>query len=336
MNPTETFCLSARRRENCRNSESSAPLPKGFVTDAWNASVGYSRDSACSHRFVTHAGTKSTLFRSRMTCLCRFMASFLRWCSRCRHRVPSGSRASSTCTMTSEESTTLYSSPQMRLLWPFSKSDPRAASSAPSVFTTRSRSAKTPASMPSAYASPDAAARAASADRSSVASFGRFCLRPALNVSLNGAFPSKLTRRVRPFSGSANKLKGSFFCLMSTVYPSLLLFAMSSRNSSSAFWPMTRVFPNQRRSGTMRVLGSSLLCKSCFSTLPFLSRVGFCLYIIRRRTVAAERTLCEPLPRPTVDMEWPLGFLLTVPLAPAPPPGDFAPLASYPSHVSAC
>ena len=57
----------------------------------------------------------------------------------------------------------------------------------------------------------------------------------------------------------------------------------------------------------MRVLGSSLLCKSCFSTLP-LSRVGFCLYIIRRRTVAAERTLCEPLPRPTVDMEWPLGF----------------------------
>jgi hypothetical protein len=29
-------------------------------------------------------------------------------------------------------------------------------------------------------------------------------------------------------------------------------------------------------------------------------------------------------------MEWPLGFLLMVPLAPAPPPGDFAPLAFLP------
>jgi hypothetical protein len=31
--------------------------PKGLVMDAWKASVGYSRDSACSQRFVTHAGT---------------------------------------------------------------------------------------------------------------------------------------------------------------------------------------------------------------------------------------------------------------------------------------
>ena len=43
MNPTETFCLSLRSRLNCRSSESNAPLPKGFVTDAWNARVGYSR-----------------------------------------------------------------------------------------------------------------------------------------------------------------------------------------------------------------------------------------------------------------------------------------------------
>ena len=33
------------------------PLPKELVTLAWNASVGYSRDSACSQRFVTQAGT---------------------------------------------------------------------------------------------------------------------------------------------------------------------------------------------------------------------------------------------------------------------------------------
>jgi len=37
-----------------------AALPKGLVTEAWKASVGYSRDSVCSHRFVTHAGTRST------------------------------------------------------------------------------------------------------------------------------------------------------------------------------------------------------------------------------------------------------------------------------------
>ena len=97
---------------------------------------------------------------------------------------------------------------------------------------------------------------------------------------------------------------------------------MSSRNSSSCFWPMTRVLPNQRRSGTMRVEGSSLLCRSCLMSFPFLSRTGFCLYIMSRRTVAADRMLCEPLPLPSVDMECP-GFLVP----PEAPPGDFAPPA---------
>lgn len=41
------------------------------------------------------------------------------------------------------------------------------------------------------------------------------------------------------------------------------LVDISSRNCSSCFWPITRVLPNQRRSGWMRVLGSSLDCRSC-------------------------------------------------------------------------
>jgi hypothetical protein len=57
MNPTLTACLSERRRASWRSSDSSAPLPKGLVMLAWNASVGYSRDSVCSQRLVTHAGT---------------------------------------------------------------------------------------------------------------------------------------------------------------------------------------------------------------------------------------------------------------------------------------
>mmetsp|Transcript_258 Transcript_258/g.584 ORF Transcript_258/g.584 Transcript_258/m.584 type:complete len:231 (-) Transcript_258:554-1246(-) len=149
-NPTLMFCLSMRSRENCRSRLSSAPLPKGLVTEAWNASVGYSRLRVCSQRLVTHAGTRSTLLRSRITCLCRFMASRLRCCSRCRQRVPMGSRASSTCTMTSEESTTLYSSPQMRLDCPFSNRLPLTSLRTPSSFSrTRSRSWMAPASVPS-------------------------------------------------------------------------------------------------------------------------------------------------------------------------------------------
>tara|TARA_B110000977_G_scaffold120095_1_gene154667 strand:+ start:13176 stop:13325 length:150 start_codon:yes stop_codon:yes gene_type:complete len=40
--------------------------------------------------------------------------------------------------------------------------------------------------------------------------------------------------------------------------------------------------------------------------------------------------LWDPLPLPTVLIEWPVGFFEIVPLAPAPPPGDFAPLCFLP------
>lgn len=54
--------------------------------------------------------------------------------------------------------------------------------------------------------------------------------------------------------------------------------------------------PNQRRSGSMRVLGSSLDWRSCFNTFPLRSRFGLVLYILSRRTVAAERTPLSPPP----------------------------------------
>ena len=50
------------------------------------------------------------------------------------------------------------------------------------------------------------------------------------------------------------------------------------------------MFPNHRRSGTIRVDGKTLLCKSCFKIFPFLSRTAFCLYMAKRRTVAALRS----------------------------------------------
>ena len=88
----------------------------------------------------------------------------------------------------------MYSSPQMRLDCPFSKREPLAASRTPSSARTRSRSLTTPATTPSAYASPLADARAAREARSSVASLGFFCRRPALKVSEKGEVPRRLTR----------------------------------------------------------------------------------------------------------------------------------------------
>ena len=43
--------------------------PKGLVMDAWKASVGYSRDSACSQRLVTHAGTCRCTQHSQLVCM---------------------------------------------------------------------------------------------------------------------------------------------------------------------------------------------------------------------------------------------------------------------------
>ena len=84
----------------------SEPFPKGLVMEAWNASVGYSCDSTCKYLLVTHAGTRSHLFSNKSMCLC--FAFRCRCRSKCRHRVPKGSRASNTWMSTSDESTTLY------------------------------------------------------------------------------------------------------------------------------------------------------------------------------------------------------------------------------------
>jgi hypothetical protein len=53
--------------------------------------------------------------------------------------------------------------------------------------------------------------------------------------------------------------------------------------------------PNHRRSGSMRVLGSSLDWNSFLSTFPERSLLGRVLYIFSRRTVAADRA---PPPAP--------------------------------------
>lgn len=62
------------------------------------------------------------------------------------------------------------------------------------------------------------------------------------------------------------------------------LAPISSRKASSCFCPITRVLPNQRRSGWMRVEGSSLDWKSWLMMRPFLSRLALLLYMARRRT----------------------------------------------------
>lgn len=54
---THPTCLSERKRASCRSSDSNAPLPNGLVMDAWNASVGNSRDRWCNQRLVTQLGT---------------------------------------------------------------------------------------------------------------------------------------------------------------------------------------------------------------------------------------------------------------------------------------
>ena len=67
------------------------------------------RDKALT---VTQVGTRSTLFKTYTKCLCAF--SLRRYSTTGLQRVPIGSRASRTCMTTSEESNTLYSSPQIR------------------------------------------------------------------------------------------------------------------------------------------------------------------------------------------------------------------------------
>lgn len=81
------------------------PLPKALFTFAWKAIVGYSLDKYCTQREVNQVGIRSHLFSSSTKCF--YGQFFLMWFSRCKHRVPMGSLASSMQTRTSEESRTL-------------------------------------------------------------------------------------------------------------------------------------------------------------------------------------------------------------------------------------
>lgn len=49
MKPTEICFREEWRVENCRSRVMREPLPKEFVMDAWNASVGYSLDKSRTH-----------------------------------------------------------------------------------------------------------------------------------------------------------------------------------------------------------------------------------------------------------------------------------------------
>ena len=117
--------LSGHISSTCEHSVDSlkscmrAFFPKGFVTDAWNARVGYSFDKVCTHFLATQDGTRSHLFISNIKCL--FARFFLSSFSRGIHLVPIGSRASITSTMISELSTTLYNSCQIRFEVPLRK-----------------------------------------------------------------------------------------------------------------------------------------------------------------------------------------------------------------------
>mmetsp|Transcript_71553 Transcript_71553/g.213511 ORF Transcript_71553/g.213511 Transcript_71553/m.213511 type:complete len:244 (-) Transcript_71553:277-1008(-) len=160
--PMVTCFLSFMMVLNCRSRFSSEFFPKGFVIDAWKASVGYSFMRIWIHRRETHVGTRSTLFSTSTMCLCGrfFRISF----SKGVHRVPMGSRASRTSTSTSAESTTFHSSPQIRLDVPLLKissvrclpSSPiaEAGLSRPVVASTEDRVSFSPL-YPSAFSSTD-------------------------------------------------------------------------------------------------------------------------------------------------------------------------------------
>mmetsp|Transcript_4652 Transcript_4652/g.12717 ORF Transcript_4652/g.12717 Transcript_4652/m.12717 type:complete len:225 (+) Transcript_4652:1799-2473(+) len=209
--------------------------------------------------------------------------------------------------MTSEESSTLYSSPQIRLDWPFSNGPRRTCSLSASGAASSNFSSRSSACMlSSAMLSTD--------------SLGRLRLVLGPNVSLKGCVASRLLRTCLPlsfFSGSSSSCSGSFFSRSSTVYESFTLVAISVRNCSNCFCPTTRVLPNQRRSGWMRVLGRSLDCSSWLMSLPFLSRTARCLYIFSRRVVAASRWLGTPLEGRLVSRLC-LGLRVSVPIKPAP------------------
>lgn len=54
MRPTDICFRSECSALNCRKSWIKEPLPKEFVIEAWNASVGYSFESVRTHEAYSH------------------------------------------------------------------------------------------------------------------------------------------------------------------------------------------------------------------------------------------------------------------------------------------
>ena len=114
--PILIFFLSLWKISNCLNKLINDPFPKGFEIEDLNAMVGYDFEKCLTHLAKAQTGIKSALLINKTKCLCGQF--FLICYSKAFDLVPSGSLASKTCTTTSEESNTLWSSSQIRLLCP--------------------------------------------------------------------------------------------------------------------------------------------------------------------------------------------------------------------------
>lgn len=110
------FFLSLWKMSNCLKRLMSEPLPKGLEMLERYAMVGNDLLRYLTHLATTQSGTKSALLMRSTICL--WGKFFFKCSSNAKERVPIGSRASKTCTMTSDESTTLCNSYQIRLLCP--------------------------------------------------------------------------------------------------------------------------------------------------------------------------------------------------------------------------
>ena len=216
----------------------------------------------------------------------------------CALRVPGTLRASRTCRTTSLQSSTLYSSAQMRFDCPFAKMSWLLMSRKSS-----SRSAFTSTASPpfSSYASP---ARAALARMDAMLecaspSFGRLRVRrePNVDSKLSADSRSGLFALERA-SASTSRPMGTFLRRSTTEYGSAALVRICSRNASSSSGATVRVLPNQRRSACTRPVWAVMFTSPARSPIwsvppilrPFLSRMALPVrYILRRSIVDLSR-----------------------------------------------
>merc|ERR1719326_2340223 len=128
-----------------------------------------------------------------------------------------------------------------------------------------------------AYLSVLESARSASAARSSTASLGFLRNFFGPNVCSNDSTWSSFT--FPSLSVSFSNDIGNFDAFKTTLKGSSTLLDISSRNSWSLFCVKTRVFPNQRRSGWMRTIGT-------FGAAFIFASFGFERYMLSRFIVA--------------------------------------------------